>query len=400
MVSVRLLWSLYFFSGVHGFHFFFSVFMVSMDSIHVFCGFGGFHGFHWLCAVYVVSLVFHAISYGFDNESPVSMLRMGRALGCAPKIFFVCTTCAYARLVSGFHGFHTVSMVDMLSIVSIWFPWFLYRVSGFYGFLGFHGFHGFMVSWFLWFLYFLHDFEGFHGVHGLCSLYAVSMVSLCGPNVSIMCLRFSHDARYSADTDLYSDTVCSTASAVSRRAQSPGVFNLRWTGRDMNVIAPPHPTHPPVNAEHRVQESSTWDERDVTWTFLLHLTPPIPPWMQSIEPESEVQVNQNPSRKWPLRVASEPEVQVNQNPSRKWPLCPSGAPNHLKNTVFRDFPTFSRICIFFLLTLLSSNLSLLSASSLLCFSSVHIVGSLTSKLPSITVKYTVDIIYMNLEMEI
>ena len=35
--------------------------------------------------------------------------------------------------------------------------------------------------------------------------------------------------------------------------------------------------------------------------------------------------------------------------------------------------------------LLSSNLSLLSASSLLCFSSVHIVGSLTSKLPSITI---------------
>ena len=60
---------------------------------------------------------------------------------------------------------------------------------------------------------------------------------------------------------------------------------------------------------------------------------------------------------------------------------PSGAPNHWKNTVFRDFPTFSCICIYFLLTLLSSNLSLLSASSLLCFSSVHIVGSLTSKLP-------------------
>ena len=34
-------------------------------------------------------------------------------------------------------------------------------------------------------------------------------------------------------------------------------------------------------------------------------------------------------------------------------------------------------------TLLSSNLSLLSASSLLCFSSAHIVGSLTSKLPSV-----------------
>ena len=30
---------------------------------------------------------------------------------------------------------------------------------------------------------------------------------------------------------------------------------------------------------------------------------------------------------------------------------PSGATNHWKNTMFRDFPTFSRICIFFLLTL-------------------------------------------------
>ena len=30
---------------------------------------------------------------------------------------------------------------------------------------------------------------------------------------------------------------------------------------------------------------------------------------------------------------------------------PSGATHHWRNTVFRDFPTFSRICIFFLLTL-------------------------------------------------
>ena len=30
---------------------------------------------------------------------------------------------------------------------------------------------------------------------------------------------------------------------------------------------------------------------------------------------------------------------------------PSGATNHWKNTVSRDFPTFSRICTFFLLTL-------------------------------------------------
>ena len=65
---------------------------------------------------------------------------------------------------------------------------------------------------------------------------------------------------------------------------------------------------------------------------------------------------------------------------------PSGATNHWKNTVFRDFPTFSRICILlssysFSSDLLSSNLPLLSASALLCFSSLHIVGSLTSKLP-------------------
>jgi hypothetical protein len=41
-------------------------------------------------------------------------------------------------------------------------------------------------------------------------------------------------------------------------------------------------------------------------------------------------------------------------------------------------------------TLLSSNLSPLSASALLCFSSVHIVGSLTSKLPSIICLYMYD----------
>ena len=41
---------------------------------------------------------------------------------------------------------------------------------------------------------------------------------------------------------------------------------------------------------------------------------------------------------------------------------------------------------------LLSNLSLLSASSLLCFSSVHIVGSLTSKLPSII--YVLFLIYI------
>ena len=67
---------------------------------------------------------------------------------------------------------------------------------------------------------------------------------------------------------------------------------------------------------------------------------------------------------------------------------PSGATNHWKNTVFHDFPTFSRICIFFLLTLSSDLLSsdlFSSDSSHLCFSTVHIVGSFTSKLPSIII---------------
>ena len=62
---------------------------------------------------------------------------------------------------------------------------------------------------------------------------------------------------------------------------------------------------------------------------------------------------------------------------------PSGATNHWKNRVFRDFPAFSRTWIFFLLKLSLSSSRLFPDSSHLCFSSVHIVGSLTSKLPSI-----------------
>ena len=72
---------------------------------------------------------------------------------------------------------------------------------------------------------------------------------------------------------------------------------------------------------------------------------------------------------------------------------PSGATNHWKNTGNRDFQCFTTFLpfrasassffwLFLFSDLLSSNLSLLSASSLLCFSSVHIVGSLASKLPS------------------
>ena len=66
---------------------------------------------------------------------------------------------------------------------------------------------------------------------------------------------------------------------------------------------------------------------------------------------------------------------------------PSGAPKSLeKHSVSRLSYLFAHLHLLssysFSSTLLSSNLSLLSASSLLCFSSVHIVGSLTSKLPS------------------
>ena len=69
-------------------------------------------------------------------------------------------------------------------------------------------------------------------------------------------------------------------------------------------------------------------------------------------------------------------------------LRPSGgATNHWKkHSVSRLSYLFARLHLLssysFSSTLLSSDLSLLSASALLCFSSVHIVGSLTSKLPS------------------
>ena len=81
-------------------------------------------------------------------------------------------------------------------------------------------------------------------------------------------------------------------------------------------------------------------------------------------------------------------------PSLIWPVAALASllfdPPEPQIIVFRDFHTFSRICIFFLLTLslLWSSLfysSLLSDPVHLCFSSVHFVGSLTSKLPSIIV---------------
>ena len=71
---------------------------------------------------------------------------------------------------------------------------------------------------------------------------------------------------------------------------------------------------------------------------------------------------------------------------------PSGATNHWKkHSVSRLSYLFAHLHLLssysFSSTLLSSNLSLLYDSSLLCFSSLHIVGSLTSKLPSIIYIY-------------
>jgi hypothetical protein len=72
-----------------------------------------------------------------------------------------------------------------------------------------------------------------------------------------------------------------------------------------------------------------------------------------------------------------------------WPA--GSAPAALASLLFLEKQSVSRLSYPFahlhLLssTLLSSNLFLLFASSLLCFSSVHIVGSLTSKLPSMIV---------------
>ena len=76
--------------------------------------------------------------------------------------------------------------------------------------------------------------------------------------------------------------------------------------------------------------------------------------------------------------------------------------NHWKNTAFRDFSNIWRGCIFFLLTfaqlhLLSSDstfssdftffwLYFISSAFHLCFSTLHIVGSLLFKLPSIRIK--------------
>ena len=59
--------------------------------------------------------------------------------------------------------------------------------------------------------------------------------------------------------------------------------------------------------------------------------------------------------------------------------------NHWKNTAFRGFSNIWRGCIFFLLTFALLHLLSADLTALLCFSTVHIVRSLLSKLPSINI---------------
>ena len=54
-----------------------------------------------------------------------------------------------------------------------------------------------------------------------------------------------------------------------------------------------------------------------------------------------------------------------------------------KNKAIRDFPSISRDCISFLLTFALLHLLSADLTTLLCFSTLHVVESLTTKLPSI-----------------
>ena len=90
---------------------------------------------------------------------------------------------------------------------------------------------------------------------------------------------------------------------------------------------------------------------------------------------------------WPPNISDE-HVSCTAPATRN--ASSSGATNHLKNTVNCDFSTFLRTCIFCLLTLSLFWSSFFFSSLILptsAFSSVHIVGSLTSKLPSIICNY-------------
>ena len=80
---------------------------------------------------------------------------------------------------------------------------------------------------------------------------------------------------------------------------------------------------------------------------------------------------------------------------------PSRPTNHWKNTAFRDFPNILREWIFFLLTLLLLCFSS-SDSTLLCsaFSTVHIVGSWTSKLSLIISLFTFQSSFIRIPIQL
>ena len=67
--------------------------------------------------------------------------------------------------------------------------------------------------------------------------------------------------------------------------------------------------------------------------------------------------------------------------------------NHWKNTAFRDFSNIWRGCIFFLLTFALLHLLSADLTTLLCFSTVHIVGSLLFKLPSIILLLNIILLF-------
>ena len=74
--------------------------------------------------------------------------------------------------------------------------------------------------------------------------------------------------------------------------------------------------------------------------------------------------------------------------------------NHWKNTAFRDFSNIYRGCIFFHLTLTLLHLLSADLTTLLCFSTVHIVGGFyLNFLRPIVTKYYVVIVRVYLQRE-
>ena len=77
----------------------------------------------------------------------------------------------------------------------------------------------------------------------------------------------------------------------------------------------------------------------------------------------------------------------------------------IEKTTFRDFSNIWRGCIFFLLTFALLHLLSADLTTLLCFSTVHIVGSLLFKLPSVSFLCLLDLslpceIYCNLRIHL